>query len=88
MTQQLSREFTEGLCRNEQDAVRSHIYERFPDGSYAPMCGYGWNRSNGTSFSIFRGHTSARGTCQLCQRNLKAGKPAVRDGWPHKTKWI
>lgn len=77
----------EGMCRNDQHAVRSHLYAKI-DGEYYPMCGYGWNRSDGDGFSIFRGHQSARGTCKLCKRNVEAGKSPVKDGWPHSTKWL
>lgn len=96
------REFIEGLCRNEQHKVRSHMYEvvRKPSGNaledgtpvidveYTPMCGYGWNRSGGKYFSIFRGNSSNRGTCQKCLTNIANNKPAVADGWKHKTKWL
>lgn len=100
----VERKFIEAMCRNDQHKVRSHLYEVFhrepemtDDGAiiaescgpdYAPMCGYGWNRSDGESFSILRGHRSARGTCQLCKANVEANKPAVTDGWAHKTKWL
>lgn len=103
-------EVIEGMCRNEQHKVRSHLYMAVKEvmpieevSSYRtdavvngkvevtnlyPMCGYGWNRSNGQSYSIFRGNKSARGTCKLCMRNLEAGKNPVIEGFPHKTKWI
>lgn len=79
--------YVEGLDRNEQHKVRSHLYKETPDGLY-PMCGYGWNRSDGEAFSIFRGHKSSRGTCKACIKNIKAGKDPVFNGFPHKTKWI
>lgn len=53
-----------------------------------PMCGYGWNRNDGDSFSIFRGHRSRRGTCKTCLNNIEKNKEPVKNGWPHKTKWI
>ncbi|MGI9485433.1 MAG: hypothetical protein ACR2RF_06035 [Geminicoccaceae bacterium] len=81
------REFVEGMCRNDQDAARSHFYERV-DGDYWPMCGYGWNRSDGHAFSIFRGHRSMRGTCKICLRNIAADKPSLKEGWEHPTKWL
>lgn len=52
------------------------------------MCGYGWNRSGGDSFSVFRGLPGTEGTCKLCQKNLREGKPPVYNGFVHKTKWI
>ncbi|WP_314712950.1 hypothetical protein [Sphingobium yanoikuyae] len=53
-----------------------------------PMCGYGWNRSDGHRFSIFRGSPGTEGDCKLCRKNVAAGKPPVVDGFPHKTKWL
>lgn len=56
---------------------------------YLPMCRYGWNRSDGESFSIFRGHSGARGLCRFCQRRRDAGLPGVQSKPDsHKTKWI
>lgn len=80
--------YVEGMCRNDQHKVRSHMYAMREDGQLLPMCGYGWNRLGGQAFSIFRGHQSARGTCKLCLKNIAAGKSPITDGWPHKTKWI
>lgn len=80
-------EYVEGMCRNDQDLVRSHFY-KVVGGTYYPMCGYGWNRSDGTGFSIFRGHRSARGLCKICEKRADADAEPIKDGWPHKTKWI
>ena len=52
-----------------------------------PMCPYGWNRSDGFSFSIFRGHTASRGECKLCRRNVDGGKPPSEPR-EHRTRWI
>jgi len=76
-----------GACRNEPDESRAHLY-KYVDNELYPMCGYGWNRSNGNAFSILRGWGSQRGTCKLCENNVKAGKQPVMDGFPHKTKWL
>lgn len=86
----VGRVFIQGMCRNDQHKIRSHLYEVVyePDYTLIPMCGYAWNRSSGHGFSIFRGHQSQRGTCKLCEANVAADKPAVRDGWEHKTKWL
>lgn len=67
--------------------VKTHTYAETSDGLY-PMCGYGWNRSDGEAFSIFRGPYGTEGNCRLCQKNLWDGKPPVKGGWPHKTKWL
>jgi hypothetical protein len=79
--------YVEGICRNEGDKVRSHLYKEV-DGNVYPMCGYGWNRSNGTRLSVFMGHSSAKGTCRRCLDNMNAGKAPVTEGWEHRTKWI
>jgi hypothetical protein len=86
-TQGLKPEIVEGCCRNEPNKSRSHLY-KYVDGELYPMCGYGWNQSGGESFSILRGWRSERGTCKLCEKNVKAGKTPVMDGFPHTTKWL
>lgn len=75
-----------GSCRNNDKAL-SHTYAEV-DGELYPMCGYGWNRSDGTGFSIFRSSIETEGNCKLCQKNLHAGKMPVMDGFPHKTAWL
>lgn len=85
----MSPPVTVGVDRNDPDGVRSHLYVPDPEvGGLVPMCGYGWNRSDGSAFSIFRGWASRRGICKLCERNLAAGRPPVTEGWPHPTRWI
>ncbi len=76
-----------GDDRNEANAL-SHTYAMMADGELWPMCGYGWNRSNGSRFSIFRGTPGTEGDCKLCRKNVLAGKPPLMDGFPHKTKWL
>jgi hypothetical protein len=80
--------FRSGSCRNEPHR-KSHTYvETRIEGELYPMCGYGWNRSDGEAFSIFRGSFGVAGTCERCRKNLIDGKPPVMNGWPHKTKWL
>lgn len=43
-----------------------------------PMCIYGWNRSGGFAFSILRNNIGSRGECQLCRKNVDAGKPPAQ----------
>ena len=80
-------EYVHGMCRNEQDKVRSHLYVETPKG-LLPMCDYGWNRSDGERYSIFRGHKSARGVCKICIKRRDAGLPPVIKARPHKTRWL
>lgn len=79
--------YRSGQCRNSDDAL-SHTYAEMEDGKLWPMCGYGWNRSNGERLSIFRGSPGTEGDCLLCRKNVAAGKPPVIKGFPHKTKWL
>lgn len=72
--------------RNDERAL-THTYAETADGLF-PMCGYGWNRSNGDGLSIFRGKPGTVGECLLCARRLSARKPPVTTGFPHKTRWL
>jgi hypothetical protein len=78
--------------RSGQDRINeralSHTYAMTAAGGLWPMCGYGWNRSNGSRLSIFRGTPGTEGDCYLCARNVKAGKRPVHRGFRHKTKWL
>jgi hypothetical protein len=76
-----------GQDRNEPGSL-SHTYAETTDGDLWPMCKFGWNRSDGSSFSIFRGPPGTEGDCALCRNNIKLGRPPVTNGWLHKTKWL
>lgn len=82
------RVFIEAIGRNESEDKISHFYEDMGD-YYLPMCRKGWNRSNGASFSIFRGHIGTKGTCKECLKNVQADWPA-KEAIPgsHKTKYL
>jgi hypothetical protein len=84
--------YRRGQCRNDgHDGYRagcSHTYAMMADGELWPMCGYGWNRSDGEAFSIFRSAPGSEGDCKLCRKNVAAQKPPVFDGFPHKTRWL
>lgn len=75
-----------GQCRNDKYAL-SHTYADIC-GELYPMCGYGWNRSNGQAFSIFRSGLFTEGKCKLCAKNLRDGKLPVMIGFKHKTRWL
>lgn len=79
--------YRSGQDRNEDRAL-THTYAETADGNLLPMCGYGWNRSNGTRLSIFRGSPGTEGDCRLCARHVALGRPPLDKPWPHKTKWI
>jgi hypothetical protein len=76
--------YRSGQCRNDENAL-SHTYAMMEDGELWPMCGYGWNRSDGERF---RSAPGTEGRCKLCRANVAAGKPPVIDGFPHKTRWL
>lgn len=76
-----------GSCRNNERAT-SHTYAMMMSGDLWPMCGYGWNRSDGHSFSIFRGKPGSQGNCKICERNVAKGAAPLRHGFPHKTAWL
>jgi hypothetical protein len=79
--------YRSGQDRNENYAL-SHTYAETSAGNLWPMCGYGWNRSNGSRLSILRGSPGTEGDCKLCRRNVLAGKRPCHQGFPHKTKWL
>jgi hypothetical protein len=82
--------YVSAIGRNPGEELgRSHLYAELDGGDYLPMCRWGWNRSDGAGFSIFRGHMGARGLCAICQRRREEGKQPV-DAKPgsHKTRWI
>lgn len=79
--------YLSGCCRNDDQAL-SHTYALTQAGRYWPMCDYGWNRSNGSRFSILRGPVGTEGDCKICARRVSSGlRPVVR-ARPHKTRWL
>lgn len=96
-------EYVEAIGRNPgEENQHSHLYVKVSEPTdvaamtglgartgYLPMCRYGWNRSDGEGFSIFRGHRGGRGLCKICEKRKIAGLPGV-EAVPgsHKTKWI
>jgi hypothetical protein len=79
--------YRSGQDRNDERAL-SHTYAMMASGNLWPMCGYGWNRSNGTRFSIFRGAPGTEGDCRLCRENVARGRRPCWRGFPHRTRWL
>jgi hypothetical protein len=80
------RVYVEAIGRNPgEETGRSHLY-RLPD--YMPMCEWGWNRSDGERYSIFRGHRGAKGCCRTCLKRAEAALPAIYEAKGHPTRWI
>lgn len=79
--------YRSGQCRNDDNAL-SHTYAEMRDGALLPMCGYGWNRSNGTRISIFRGNVGTEGDCRLCRMNVRLARTPVKTGIKMRRRWL
>ena len=77
-----------GLGRDVPPPRLAHLYQGTFSSPGNPMCAWGWNRSNGHSYSIFRGHEGVGGVCKICWRRAKAGKNGVRDNRERRTKYL
>jgi len=72
------REYTPGLNREScaDGHYVAHLY-RGPFGNPGwPMCRRGWNREDGTAYSIWR-NNGGLGICRVCQRRAEQGLPPV-----------
>lgn len=62
----------------ESERLVTHLYK----GTFAkpglPMCSRGWNRFNGTEYSIWRNMVSTKGICKVCLRRALQGRPGKR----------
>lgn len=81
-------EYVSGVCRNEPDARKAHLYALTAAGNYWPMCNHGWNRSSGQRFSILRGWGSPKGDCAVCAKRAALGLKPITRATPHKTRWL
>lgn len=79
--------YRSGQCRNNPNAL-THTYAETMAGGLWPMCDYGFNRSDGEGFSIFRGSPNTQGDCKICARNVAAGKRPLTKSFAHKTRWL
>jgi hypothetical protein len=72
------KEYIPGLSREPGavERLRSHLYEGPFMGPGNPMCARGWNRDNGTAYSIWRNQTGV-GICRTCLRRALAGLPSI-----------
>lgn len=81
--------YIEAIGRNPgEEYQHSHLYAVDEKHDHVLMCIYGWNRSNGTRLSIFRGHRGAKGLCKICEHRAKMNLLPLTDGASHKTKWL
>ena len=68
-----------GMNRDPEDKWVSHLYEI---GEHhmdfgLPMCPKGWNREQGSSYSIWRGQVGRKGICKTCQKRADLGLKGV-----------
>lgn len=66
-----------GLGRDYPAPKLAHLYEGTFDEPGNPMCVRGWNRDNGTSYSIWRNNMGERGVCLICLRRARKGLKGV-----------
>lgn len=75
-----------GQDRNDMNLV-THIYKGDFNNPGLPMCVRGWNRSDGSGYSIFRGNVGNVGICRICTRRMLEGKEGVPSR-KRKTRWL
>lgn len=62
--------FVSGVDRLKGErALLAHLYDAEKD--MEPLCRHGWNRDDGTSFSILRGWKGSKGICKACTRKME-----------------
>lgn len=77
-----------GMGRNPgEENLATHLYEGTFNNPGLPMCKWGWNRSDGKRYSIFRNNVGNIGICKICLRRALAGKRGVESA-NHKTRWL
>lgn len=86
------RKYLPGMGRNDgEESLVTHLYEYKGTISniLGPMCRKGWNRSDGSGFSILRNNVSNKGICRTCQKRAGENLPFVESvPGSHKTKYI
>lgn len=70
--------FISGQSRDHNhDHKVTHLYKGTHADPGYPMCKRGWNRDDGTSYSIWRGNISPAGLCKVCERRAEKGLDGV-----------
>lgn len=78
-----AKEYISGQSRDHNDDHKvTHLYYGTFDEPGWPMCVRGWNRDDGTGYSIWRGNISPAGLCKICQRRAALNLPPI----PRKTQ--
>jgi len=67
-----------GMSRLENGNKKvSHLYKGDFENPGFPMCRRGWNRDDGSGYSIFRNVISGAGVCGFCLNRAKNGLSGV-----------
>lgn len=62
-----------GLGRDYPHPKLAHLYKGDFSDPGLPMCKRGFNRDNGTSYSIWRNNLGEDGVCKVCLRRARKG---------------
>lgn len=67
--------YISGQSRDHNDDHKvTHLYKGTFSDPGAPMCKRGWNRDEGTGYSIWRNNISPVGLCKICVRRAMEGR--------------
>lgn len=67
-----------GQSRDHDDDHKvTHLYKGTFDEPGLPMCKRGWNRDNGTAYSIWRNNISPGGICKICLKRAIENKEPI-----------
>ncbi len=66
-----------GMNRKTEDTSFAHLYDGNFDNPGKPLCRYGYNRDNGTSYSIWRGNVGKKGICPTCYKRALNGDVGI-----------
>ena len=83
-TNKEGREYITGMNRtyeNVANACATHLYDGDFGDPGKPLCKWGWNRDEGSSYSIWRGNISNKGICKICKRRADKGLDGVDGNW-------
>jgi hypothetical protein len=70
--------YISGQSRDHDDDHKvSHLYKGDFSNPGLPMCARGWNRDDGSSYSIWRGNIGEGGLCKICIRRAMKGLDGV-----------
>ena len=74
----LPKGYIAGLGRDYPHPRLAHLYKGDIDDPGLPMCKRGWNRDNGTSYSIWRNNYGRDGICTVCVKRAFKGLDGVK----------